>query len=598
VKIFFLHPPVANVTQPPLGIPSLVAYLRHHGLQDISVFDLNVAVMEALLEPERLRRAYRWCYHWWSRCSSLPEAEPLPALHQRLASQAVQGGANLEQAVDRAKATMRGDGFYRPVEYLGAMNAFLQAYCLLSARYFPTVLSYQSLSMRYRCDTSSDLLAATVDERENPFIELLAEAYRDGVAAAGVPDWAGISIAYYEQLIPGLTLARCIKESTPGTHVTVGGSLISALHGKPIPPQFFDLFDSAVFFEGEEPVLRLVTALDHGDDLDAVPSACFRRQGAVVYTASQGGVTDVGSLPTPSFGALSGVHYMSPSPILPVAASRGCYWQKCTFCTRRHFQPTYRPRDPQRIVDDLGQLAEAHHARHFSFVDECIPPAVMQKLAREIAARGLPLQWSCYVRFDRAFLDRDFCRRLAAGGLRMLYFGMESACQRILDLMGKGTPRTLFGDVLRNTTEAGIMNMILYFVGFPTETQDEALESMNFLLEHQEHVTYAVAGHFLLEEHSPIYQAPDRFGITRISPLSENADLTLIYDYQTNAGMDHGEIERMQQHINERTQHLHSLQLLNRSHLLVLGQEYARRQRAEDRAVGGSPFLRMPASPG
>ncbi len=217
----------------------------------------------------------------------------------------------------------------------------------------------------------------------------------------------------------------------------------------------------------------------------------------------------------------------------------------------------------------------------------------MGKLSKEILTRGLDIQWSSYARFERAFLDQELCRVLAAGGLRMLYFGMESACQRILDLMQKGTPKEIFGDVLRNTAEAGIMNMVLYFVGFPTETYDEALESMRFLLEHQDHVTYALAGRFMLEQQSPIYQAPEKFGISEISPLSKKADLTLIYDYKTNAGMTHEEIQQMQEHINERTRHLHSLQLLNRSHLLLLGKEYASRQCAHEKGAGALAQMGM-----
>lgn len=586
MKVFFFHPPVANITQPPLSIASLVAYLRQHEIHDISVFDLNVAAQEALLEPERLKRAYRWCYHQSPHAMSQYDDGPLGKMFRQLIMEALHNGESFDQTISLAKATMRGKNFYNPEDYLRAINYFLNAYCLLSARYFPTVLSYQSLSMRYRCDTSSDLLAAVIDKKENPFIEVLADAYDDIVDKCDIPDVAGISISYYEQLIPGLTLAKCIKERTPQTHVSVGGSMITALHGKTFTPAFFDMFDTAVFFEGEIPMLKLISTIERRDDLDTVPNACFRRNGSVVFTPKRVRVDDVDSLPAPSFNGLKTVHYMSPSPILPIAASRGCYWQRCTFCTRRHLQPGYRSRNLQRIADDLQHLSETVGARHFFFVDECISPAFMGRLSDEILRRGLDIRWSCYARFEKAFLNQELCRKLAASGLQMLYFGMESACQRILDLMQKGTPKAIFGDVLRNTAEAGIMNMILYFIGFPTETQDEALESMTFLLEHQDHVTYALAGRFMLEEQSPIYRAPEQFGISEITPLSKKADLTLIYNYKTNTGMTHEQIGQTQEYINERTSHLHSLQLLNRSHLLLLGKEHVDRQRAREKLWG------------
>jgi hypothetical protein len=151
----------------------------------------------------------------------------------------------------------------------------------------------------------------------------------------------------------------------------------------------------------------------------------------------------------------------------------------------------------------------------------------------------------------------------------MLYFGLESACDRVVGLMKKGTNRDLMADVLDATTSAGIMNMILYFVGFPTETRAEALESMEFLIENRQNVTFAMAGQFMLEEHSPVFENPREFGITDISPLSESSDMGIIYDYSTSQGLTSEEAERLKDFVNSRTKALHRLEFLNRSHLLL-----------------------------
>jgi hypothetical protein len=151
----------------------------------------------------------------------------------------------------------------------------------------------------------------------------------------------------------------------------------------------------------------------------------------------------------------------------------------------------------------------------------------------------------------------------------MLYFGLESACQRILDLMRKGTKKEVMKKVLENTAKAGIMNMILYFVGFPTESRKEALESMAFVLENQKYITYALTGNFMLEEHSPVFQSPEEFGVTEISPLIESADIGVIYNYKTKSGMSMQEAEQIKNFVNQKTKHLHQLKYLNRAHLLL-----------------------------
>jgi hypothetical protein len=151
----------------------------------------------------------------------------------------------------------------------------------------------------------------------------------------------------------------------------------------------------------------------------------------------------------------------------------------------------------------------------------------------------------------------------------MLYFGLESACQRVIGLMKKGTQKEVMGRILEATAAAGIQNMILYFVGFPTETREEAFESMQFLQDHQPQVKFALAGQFLLEESSPIYADPKAFNLTEVTPLSPKSDLGIIYGYQTGSGMSAAEAGEIKDLINDSTQGLHSEDFLNRAHLLL-----------------------------
>ena len=67
-------------------------------------------------------------------------------------------------------------------------------------------------------------------------------------------------------MLAGMTLAHLIKQSGLGCHVTVGGPHITMLREQlPKAPALFKLIDSAVLFEGEEPLLRLAETLDaHG----------------------------------------------------------------------------------------------------------------------------------------------------------------------------------------------------------------------------------------------------------------------------------------------------------------------------------------------
>ena len=569
MKVMLFYPPVGNICQPYLSTPTLVAYLQEKGVEDVSQYDLNIDCAEELLSPERLRRAHRWCTHFLQKSQGAWSSSPLDQAKVQFAIGAALNGPKVIHEITRAKSILRGQEFYDEALYSDAMQTILLAYVVLSARYFPTIVSHQSFSMRYRCDRSGEILSAIHDQQENPFIDLLARKLEDIFREDGVPDVAGISIGYYEQLIPGLTLASLIKRVSPRTHVTVGGTMMSALHGKNFDPRFFSILDSILFFEGEKPFLGLLKALENGGDVGQVPNLIVSRNGKVITTPVEPAAAEADSLPTPDFDGLPIDRYLSPEPILPLASSRGCYWRQCTFCTRQHLLDTYRKRSVHKVLQDLQTLQSRYGCQAFFFVDECISPAMLGALADEILEKKIHISWSCYVRFEKQFMDKGFCRKLAQSGLRMLYFGLESACQRILDLMKKGTEKETVQRILESTSQAGIMSMILYFVGFPTETREEALESMEFILRNQDHIRYALAGQFMLEEHSPIFRHPESFGIREITPLSDTSDLGIIYNYQTVNGMSAHEAETVKEFVNSKTSHLHKFEFLNRAHLLL-----------------------------
>lgn len=570
MKVALFYPPVGNLCQPYLSLPALVAYLKENGVTDVTQYDFNIEVLDELLSPERLSRSYRWIYHFLNEHRAASSPNQLDLMKLTLAQHALPKAQQTIERIDAAKQVFRSDQMYDSRRYGEALQTINDAFELLSARYFPTVISNQGFAMRYRLDSSDDILAGVHDEDENCFIEILRKHVRAVFRRDGVPDVAGVSIGFYEQLIPGLTLARLVKEASPSTHITIGGTMMSALVDKPFAPAFFALLDSIVFFEGEIPLLRLVQALEQGVDLRNVPNLLFMHNGEQFRTPILSKPLGLDAIPVPDFNDLALTRYLSPEPILPLAGSRGCYWGKCTFCTRQHFIETYRKHSTDRIIEDIKSLQASHGANAFFFGDECFAPSTLNALADRILVEGLDISWSCYVRFEKQLADPVLCKKLAASGLKMFFFGLESACQRVIDLMKKGTEKAVIGQILETTASVGIQNMILYFVGFPTETREEAIESMQFLLDHQDQVKFAIAGQFLLEESSPIYENPTAFAITEASPLSTGSDLGIIYDYKTSTGMSATEAAKIKDLINDRTGGLHRADFLNRSHLLLI----------------------------
>ena len=116
----------------------------------------------------------------------------------------------------------------------------------------------------------------------------------------------------------------------------------------------------------------------------------------------------------------------------------------------------------------------------FYFTDEAIPPDTAIKVAEAVSQGQLAIKWFGEVRFEEAF-GEETLKKLHKGGCRMLMFGMESSVQRVLDHMRKGTKPEQIKAIIKACAKTGIRPFVMFFTGFPTETREEATETIRFI---------------------------------------------------------------------------------------------------------------------
>jgi hypothetical protein len=104
---------------------------------------------------------------------------------------------------------------------------------------------------------------------------------------------------------------------------------------------------------------------------------------------------------------------------------------------------------------------------------------------------------------------------MAESGCKYLLWGLESANQRVLDLMDKGTKPEDVSRLMKRSYAAGIKNHVFMICGFPTETEDEFAQTIKFLEDHRDYIYAVHRGTFGLEPESPIFEQPEKFGIMR-----------------------------------------------------------------------------------
>ena len=197
--------------------------------------------------------------------------------------------------------------------------------------------------------------------------------------------------------------------------------------------------------------------------------------------------------------------------------AHGCYWGKCTFCDiTLDYIKVYEPLTASLLCDRMEEIIAQTGQNGFHFVDEAAPPALMRSLALEIIRRKLIVTWWANIRFEKSF-TRDLCLLLKASGCIAVSGGLEVASDRLLALIQKGITVAQVARVNRHFTEAGIMVHAYLMYGFPTQTAQETIDSLEMVRQmFQAGVLQSAFWHqFAMTAHSPIGQNPALYKVAK-----------------------------------------------------------------------------------
>lgn len=529
LKTLLVHPPQFALYSPFLAIPTVTAWMRQEGYP-CDQWDLNLMVNRRLLSRDWLERSVERI----RRKIAGRGRSGQPTEQERAA---LEGVEEICDKLPRAFQDLKQrDNLLRDEVLLDAFAVIDRAYAVHNAAYAPTELSY-NLRMRYAMDRFADIEAAITDESENPYLEIYREEFVPQVLAAGY-DLVGIGMAFDEQLVGGLSFAAELKRARPDLPIVAGGTLMTKL-AEPLHKldALFSPLDYLVLYEGETPIVRLVDHLEGKLPIEEVPNLVHRRADGQGTVRNPMGNQTFGELPAPDFEGFPLDQYLLPEVIFPMLSTRGCYWKKCAFCTHHHsYGWQYRVRGKDKLIADVQSVRDRFGANYFYFVDEAVPPANLKVLADYgVSPQGEGFRWFGDMRFEKPLADDAFCRHLFEGGCRVLIFGMESANQRVLDHMLKGVKVETMSAALEAMHRNRLFSIVMFFTGFPTESRQEALDTIQFVQRHREHVGAFAQGSFSLLEGSPVFTDPARFGVTEIIPPQN--DLSTDYGYRVKSGL-------------------------------------------------------------
>ena len=490
VNVSLCFPPSICLPNQAYGaLPVLAGALKAAG-HGVVCQDLNLVAADLLLETPRLRG-------YLERALASADAEGRRVL---------ESSAALLEGAEDAKHLLRD-----PRRYFDQERFAASFWGVVDALAF--VYQLDEIVSPFRDAFAAELRAHLASERWSPLRDLYAEGLLEPVLAND-PELVGITVAFPEQVVEAMHLARELRRLRPDVTIAFGGPLFAVHPERWLEDQWiFDFADVLVFGDGAFSIVELVEALEGRRRFEDVRNLVWRRGGVVVHNDPQPWLEPLDELPLPDFASLEMERFFTPQPIYPLMLSRGCYWGRCTFCSlgwRENFRM-------------LGTDSIERHARHLSRLgaryvqlqDSSIPPAGAQRLARVVRDEGLGLYWEGGFKFSEKLLDPQFCAELHAGGCRSLKLGLESMNQGVIDLMDKGFQVERVPTMLHNLRDAGISAELLWFLGFPTEEIEDVLRTVRFLHERRELFGLtAFVGDYALHPDTIVFDRPADFGVS------------------------------------------------------------------------------------
>ncbi len=590
MKTLFTIPPQWYPMNPYLSAAQLIGQFQAHGLE-AEARDFNIEFFNDILKRERVRESFNAAKAFFD--GFLPEVQKNGYCQERFneysrelktkllrfvaISEFLESGADAEyiaENVENAVAVLKDkERFYDPEQLFKAKDILKDALKIISLPYAPSRIMLDNFIANPVYSYDYEDIKIQVND---PSLNMFAPYFDGKIRAEDFEDYdiIGISIFDLSQVIPGLTLAKLLKERT-NAHITLGGNYIYKIRDAlKNMPEFFDIFcDSVQLGDGEIAAVRHAQLLRDGGSLEQAFSLMYKNADGEIRVTETAPLLDMSALAPPCFDGYDFSLYFSGDIVLPVQLSKSCYWAKCTFCDFYTGQQCFDIKPVETAVNEVEALVDKYGVNKFIFVDEAVPPRYYEKLADEIIRRGLEIYFYSFARMERAF-TREVLEKLYKAGARMFSWGYEAESERIMTLLNKGIDCSYRKTLLTHAMEVGLWNHCTFLLGYPGETPEET-ESTKEVIRNRELVHSCTPSNFALKKNAILINETDDAGINKIK---DNGEFHISYTYavgdKETANIKKDRMDFQTQFLKSTADSLWSLDFTDTDHIFLYNVKY------------------------
>jgi hypothetical protein len=375
-----------------------------------------------------------------------------------------------------------------------------------------------------------------------------------GQIEAHTPNLVCFTIPFPGNLFAALRCSQFIKQLFPNIRVAFGGGYCNTELRSLEDARIFEYVDFISLDDGEGPLLKIVSYLEGTVDINQLERTFVLEDNQVVYkNVIPNTIYHHKHLPAPNYSGLPFDKYVSFLDVVnpmhrmwtdarwnKLTISHGCYWKQCSFCdVSLDYIGNYQNTTADDLVDKIEKIITDTGITGFHFVDEAAPPKMLRALSNKLIERNVSITWWTNIRFEKTF-DFELCQLMAASGCIAVTGGLEVASDRLLAKMKKGVDIAQVTRVTHNFSLNNIMVHAYLMYGFPTETEQETIDSLEVVRQLFERncIQSAFWHLFTTTIHSPIGKNPQDFGITITGPAFEGFAQNDLY-HEDPQGADH-----------------------------------------------------------
>lgn len=518
MKALLLFPPQWTPNSPYLALPLLSAQLKKHGI-DADIKDINIEFFNHILTKKNLSEKLDEAKRIFGLLSKTvtekypdainkfdsysPEEKTMLLKFKRI-SEVLGGEVDTEKTVngcENAVSVLKSkDKFYDPEILFAAKRTVQDALKIASLPFAPNEMIYDNYFANpvYKMDWVN-IDSQCKNRSLNMFIEYYEELIKD-FSFDGY-DMICISVPDLSQIIPAFTLSLMLKKSVD-LPVAIGGNYITQNKADFMnhPEIFEEYCDYLMVGDGELSIIEFSRFISGKTDISEVSNLMYL-SGDRVLCNPPAKELDFGEVAYADFDSLDLSLYFSPETVIPMQLSKGCYWGKCTFCDYYFGQQCYDTKSIPSVIEELKYFIGKYNVHHFLFIDEAIPPKYYNELANAILENNLEIYFYSFVRLEKGF-TKEVLQNLYRAGMRIGLWGYEAWSERVMKMMNKGIDLTERIRILKDASEAGIWNNVLFIMGYPTETSEEIQKTISVMYENRDIVHSCTPSNFSLKKNA------------------------------------------------------------------------------------------------